>query len=191
MSKEEEFGKLKKVGFLRIVNLFLRTFFKARFILMLSFFVGIVSGVFIIKDNPKILGIRKDESGESSSKDVDKLIEEVGRVILLPEGETPTVATVTDVEKVKDQAFFAKAQNGDKILIYSGAKKAYLYRPSEKRIIEVGLVNIGQQGQEGLDQESKTLTPTLTPSITPTRIFTPTLSPAPTSTSTPTPIPEQ
>lgn len=80
---------------------------------------------------------------QATQEDVQKLIDRVGRLIVLPQGETPTVATVSDVTKLKDQQFFANAVNGDRVLIYQAAKKAYLYRPGENKIIEVAPVNIG------------------------------------------------
>ena len=47
-----------------------------------------------------------------------KVIDAVGKLVLLPEGETPTIATVTDASKLKSQqAFFARAEEGDKVLI--------------------------------------------------------------------------
>jgi len=70
------------------------------------------------------------------------LIEEVGRMILLPEGEQPTIATVTDPSKLADQQFFANAKTGDKVLVFSLAKKAILYDPVAHKIIEVGPVNV-------------------------------------------------
>jgi len=71
------------------------------------------------------------------------LVAEVGALTDLPAGETPTVATVSDVSKLKNQAFFANAQNGDKVLIYTQAKRAYLYRPSTQKIIEIAPINLG------------------------------------------------
>ncbi|OGL26642.1 hypothetical protein A3E49_00005 [Candidatus Saccharibacteria bacterium RIFCSPHIGHO2_12_FULL_49_19] len=71
------------------------------------------------------------------------LVAEVGAITNLPAGETPTVATVSDVSKLKNQAFFANAQNGDKVLIYTQAKRAYLYRPSTQKIIEIAPINLG------------------------------------------------
>lgn len=76
-----------------------------------------------------------------------ELIEKVGRLIVLPEGEQPTIATVQDLEKLKDQPFFARAQTGDKVLIYSVSKKAILYRPSVGKIIEVAPFTPSSQGQ--------------------------------------------
>jgi hypothetical protein len=53
------------------------------------------------------------------------------------------VATVSDASKLQSQQFFAKAQNGDKVLIFTNAKRAVLYRPSTNKVIEYAPVNIG------------------------------------------------
>ena len=73
------------------------------------------------------------------------LVAAVGKLMLLPEGETPTIATVSDLERLKGQPFFANAKNGDKVLIYSNSKKAILYDPVNKKIIEVAPLNTGAQ----------------------------------------------
>jgi len=67
----------------------------------------------------------------------------VGKLMVLPEGETPTIATVSDPDKLKDQAFFAHAKTGDKVLIYAKAKKAILYSPTDNRIVEVAAIDLG------------------------------------------------
>lgn len=78
-------------------------------------------------------------------KQTEELLADIGKVVDLPEGENPTVATVNDSTKLKEQPFFSEAENGDKVLIYTEAKKAFLYRPSTKKIIEIAPVNIGEE----------------------------------------------
>ena len=83
--------------------------------------------------------------GESATtqKEIDDLVTEVGMLILLPTDERPTVATVSNLEPLKDQAFFAHATVGDKVLIYANARKAILYDPRNKKIIEVAPISLG------------------------------------------------
>lgn len=76
-------------------------------------------------------------------KEAAALVEKVGRLIVLPQGEEPTVATVSDPEKLRNQPFFANAKAGYKVLIYTNAKKAILYDPILNKIVEVAPLNIG------------------------------------------------
>jgi hypothetical protein len=68
----------------------------------------------------------------------------VSELMELPQNEEPTLATVTDINKLKNQEFFSQAVNGDKVLIYTKTSKAILYRPRTNKIIEVASVNLGQ-----------------------------------------------
>ena len=82
-------------------------------------------------------------SGKPQSADeaeINKIISAVSKHITLPE-EEPSVATVSDLEALRDRPFFAKAKEGDKVLIYEKAKKAILYRPSEDKIIDIAPIN--------------------------------------------------
>ena len=119
----------------------------------------------VAKQKPEFLGLPKGSSQVQA--EVDALVAEVGKLIVLPSDERPTVATITDVEKVKDQAFFKNAQNGDKVLIYTNARKAILYRESEKKVIEVGAVNINQASPQASPGASPVASPTATPQATP------------------------
>ena len=77
-------------------------------------------------------------------------------MIVLPEDEIPTVATVSDPEKLKEQPFFSDAKKGDKVLIYANAKKAILYDPMANKIVTVAPINIGPEDTkttgEGLEE---------------------------------------
>lgn len=79
-----------------------------------------------------------------SQEENQKIIDAIGKLVLLPEGEVPTIATVTDPTKLKSQqAFFARAVEGDKVLIYTSALKAIMYRPSTNKIVEIAPLVIG------------------------------------------------
>ena len=89
----------------------------------------------VLKKNPQAV----------AAQEVSDLVMKVGKLVVLPTGETPTVATVSDPEALKDQAFFSSAQKGDKVLIYAQAKKAFLYSVTLNKIIDVAPLNIGTQ----------------------------------------------
>jgi hypothetical protein len=89
----------------------------------------------------KLESYRADPS-QAAQAEADKIIADVGKLYDLPKDEKPSVATVKDKEKLKDQPFFAKAENNDVTLIYSGAKLAILYRPSSNQIINVSSVTL-------------------------------------------------
>ncbi len=61
----------------------------------------------------------------------------VRRLMDLPQDSLPTLATVTEKEKLQGQDFFKNAENGDKVLIYVDEGKAILYRPSINKIIDI------------------------------------------------------
>jgi len=91
-----------------------------------------------------------------AQQEVKNTVEMVAKVVALPEGEDPVVATVTDKDKLKDQTFFAKAENGDKVLIYAKAKRIYLFRPSESKLLEAAPLNIGTQPAASEKPKAKT-----------------------------------
>jgi hypothetical protein len=84
---------------------------------------------------------------EAAGQEAATLVALVGKLIILPEGETPTVATVSDPEKLKDQPFFAQAKVGDKVLLYPNAKKAFLYDPVNNKILEAAPLNVDTGAQ--------------------------------------------
>jgi len=101
----------------------------------------------------------KLKSLASAPKDQNaKVLSEVGKLIQLPQGETPTIATVTDKEKLTNQPFFTNAKNGDIILIYTKAKKAILFDPIAKKIIDVAPLSISSPSPS-LASPSSTLAP--------------------------------
>jgi uncharacterized protein YpmB len=104
----------------------------------------------------------KKNPNKASNDEVSALVSKVSKNMNLPSDETPTVATVSDVEKLKDQAFFKNVQNGDKLLIYINAKKAIVYRPSSQKIVEFGLV-VNDGASANTTSAAKTEIPTPSP----------------------------
>jgi hypothetical protein len=80
---------------------------------------------------------------QAQQQEIQELVAAVGKLMVLPTGEQPVIATVADPEKLKDQPFFANAKKGAKVLIYNTARKAILYDPAEKRIVDVAPLNVG------------------------------------------------
>lgn len=97
------------------------------------------------------------QNPQQINEDITKtVVEKVGKLIILPEGEQPTLATVTDPSKLQNQPFFSKAQLGDRVLIYSVAKKAILYDEKNNKIREVAPINTNNNidGSNGTTQQS-------------------------------------
>ncbi|MBX4200196.1 hypothetical protein KW790_01935 [Candidatus Parcubacteria bacterium] len=68
------------------------------------------------------------------------IVSEVSKVLVLPPNETPTIATVSDLTKLKSEPFFKNAEVGDRVLFYADSKKAILWRPSTKQVVEMSPV---------------------------------------------------
>jgi hypothetical protein len=82
-------------------------------------------------------------SASAAKNEATTLRNQVATVLDLPGSETPTVATVQDPSKLQNQAFFARAQIGDKVLMFAKAQQVVLYRPSTKKVIQVAPINLG------------------------------------------------
>lgn len=74
-----------------------------------------------------------------------EMVERVGKLMLLPEDEQPTLATVSDLSSLEGQVFFANAELGDIVLMYPKASRAILYSPSRNKIIEVAPITVGAE----------------------------------------------
>lgn len=83
---------------------------------------------------------------EMAKQEVNKLLERVGKLIVLPAEEEPTVATIADVEALKkEQSFYIDAKNGDKVLIYMQAKKAIIYDEERNILVNVGPIFMNEE----------------------------------------------
>jgi cell division protein FtsB len=88
------------------------------------------------------------------NESTESILEQVRKLYALPEGETPTIATVQDIEKLKDQPFFDGAENGDILIVFESSSQAILFRPSEQRLVKVGPISVEDTKQTRKTQES-------------------------------------
>src|SRR4051812_10139275 len=98
---------------------------RIRTLIAVLLIVAVLLGAGAVYFYAKYRGTQQNVKG-ATEEDVSKVVAQVGKLIVLPQNEVPTLATVSDPEALKSQPFFANAQKGDKVLIYTQAKKAIL-----------------------------------------------------------------
>jgi hypothetical protein len=91
---------------------------------------------------PRAGGDAAAESAASTGLSGDELLTRVGSLMVLPE-EAPTIATVEDPATLSAEPFFARAQTGDRVLIFPESRLAVLYRESQHLIINAGTLSVG------------------------------------------------
>ena len=109
-------------------------------ILIIGIIAGLIAG--------HVFGWSKvtPNQGDSIAKaEQQKLVSQyvglVGKLMILPKGEEPVIATITDSKALaKEQVFYSNAQNGDVVLVYQKAMQAIIYSPSRGVIVNVGPV---------------------------------------------------
>lgn len=126
--------KPKKLGFF-----YARKWLLVVIVLVVLAFGGLLYGYVHTKNQ---LNAAKNPTAAGKTE-AEKITNQIKDSVELPTGETPTLATVNDVSKLKAQAFFKNAQNGDKVLVYTKAGVAVLYRPSTQKVILFSYVNAG------------------------------------------------
>jgi hypothetical protein len=78
------------------------------------------------KNNPNLV----------ADREISEVVSKVAKLMELPKDEKPAMITVIDKSKLGNEAFFAEAQNGDRVLVYGVARKVIIYRPETDKIIE-------------------------------------------------------
>jgi hypothetical protein len=115
---------------------------------IIFFIVGIVIGVggtfiYIQKYGVPSDKIINNIAEAEENKRIEEIVKKVNKLMLLPEGETPVLATINDADTLsKEQAFYLGSENGDVVLIYKQALKAIIYSPAKNVIINVGPVTV-------------------------------------------------
>lgn len=115
---------------------------------------------------------------ELAKRSTDQVVNALSKLALLPE-EEPVIATITDVTALASQsAFYLKAENGDKLVVFPQAQQAYIYSPGRNKIVNVGpLIIEGNQQQAGLEEgtpEEGTAPKRVAPSPSPATVTSPT-----------------
>lgn len=107
------------------------------------FVVLVVGGSFLLWQNYQLKAVASDVGSdtEMTAVEIQDLLAKIGKHILLPSDEEPTIATIVDAEKLsQEQAFYQNVVNGDKVLIYMQAQKAVIYRENGDVLVNVGPV---------------------------------------------------
>jgi len=68
---------------------------------------------------------------------LNETLNKLSGLILLPENEEPTLATVDNPDILTDPQLKAAAKTGDKVLLYYTIKKVIVYRPSVNKIVDI------------------------------------------------------
>ena len=84
-----------------------------------------------------------------NEEEINEILAELSELLLLPSEEVPLVATVVDAESLRsEQPFYSNAEADDRLLIFAESQQAILYRPSDKKIINMGPVYFDQDAEE-------------------------------------------
>lgn len=105
-----------------------------RFTLLLILAVLIALGIFAYSAL-QYLSIQEDAEARKV-QEAEKVAVVVGKLIALPEGETPLLITVDDATIYRNEPIFARVKEGDQILVYTVAGKIVIYRPEKNIIVD-------------------------------------------------------
>ena len=111
--------------------------------------LGVIYGVRAFRGNDEGAGT------DAGSLEIEEVVSQVSRHLLLPQGEVPTLATIIDAATLaQEQAFYQNASDGDKLLIYLQNQRAIIYNPKQDIIVNVGpiVVDTPTQNVSSLDE---------------------------------------
>lgn len=109
-----------------------------------------------IKQEVRFLSTSQGQQ-ELNKREIEEVVAAVGKLIVLPANQQPTLATIQDVAALaKEQSFFNGAENGDKLLLYPD--KAIIYSVKTGKLVNVGPVyNQGGQTTKQVENLSNKL----------------------------------
>lgn len=103
-----------------------------KFITIFLVVILIVVASLYLREKKKVKSLRSIANIE-----IEEVISMVGRLIILPEDLKPNIATIENVDKLreKESNFYKNAENGDKLLIYPD--QVILYNSKRNIIVNV------------------------------------------------------
>ncbi len=118
---------------------------------LLSFIllIGVVVLGYLYFNTKKELTKLSSMEGQQAvaQQEVKEVTDKLSKLTILPD-EEPVVATILDVQLLATQsAFYQNAENGDKLVVYPQAQKAYIYSPSKNVIVNAGPL-VADQNQD-------------------------------------------
>jgi|GEM_PF-329057 len=123
-------------------------------LLFLVLLIGLIITGYLYYTTRQQLNLLSTPQGQQqlSAKEVEIVQGQLSKLTLLPD-ESPVMATITDAAYLATQsAFYQRSENGDKVIVYPNAKKAFIYSPSRNIIVNSGpLVNDGSNQQLSLE----------------------------------------
>jgi len=114
---------------------------------VLIILIFVVGGLYIAKGFGYI-GFSKTTTYASKQGEVSKddkvILDQLSKIILLPKDVIPTMAIITDVDKLQKQQpdFFVDAKNGQRLIVYP--TMAIIFDVQANKIMKVGPVQVAQ-----------------------------------------------
>lgn len=76
---------------------------------------------------------------ELARREAEEVLARLGELVVLPDEQDPIIATITDQEVLAaESVFYADAVNGDRLIIFPQAQRAYIYSPTRHRVVNIG-----------------------------------------------------
>ncbi|MDD5164995.1 MAG: hypothetical protein PHG25_00425 [Candidatus Pacebacteria bacterium] len=107
-------------------------------IILIVVLVAIVAGGYSMGYyyHNKYADLVKDPNAAAQQKALE-IINNVQKLIVVPQNETPNISIVTNKDSLVNQPFFKNVENGDILLVYASAMQAILYRATTNKIVAV------------------------------------------------------
>ena len=70
------------------------------------------------------------------------MLAKVGKIVDLPKEETAKIARVTDLKSHKNQPFFARAREGDVLIVYAKNRLAILFDLEGQKVINMNKITV-------------------------------------------------